>query len=115
MKKVIIIIGSVFLLFFLIVAGCNNDGQYPSCYEGKVVSLNHGDGCNNIIEIVKAINNDGLSTGSTITFNPDLYEGTLKVGDVVYFKIIQYEKWVGPGTANCLWPGFIGQIEFCNN
>jgi hypothetical protein len=80
-----------------------------------VVTLNQGDGCQNIIEITEPAENGNLVKNTTISFNPDLYEGTLKVGDVVFFKILEYEQWIGPATADCLWPQFAASIEFCNN
>lgn len=96
-------------------SGCNEDEQDPLCYKGQVVNLNQGDGCNNIIQIAGMNNNGGLPVGSTITFNPKLYKGKLTEGDIVYFKIIRYEKWVGPSNAYCPWPQYTAQIEFCNN
>ncbi len=116
-KKLILNILPLFLLLFCLVflgTGCDDDRD-PLCYKGKVVSLNNGNGCYNIIEILNNINDDKLHVGTTITFDPELYEKRLKEGDIVYFKIIQYAEWVGPGYANCLWPKFTAQIEFCIN
>jgi hypothetical protein len=115
MKIIMLRIGILFLLVFVLGAGCNKDERDPKYYKGKVVSLNHGNGCSNIIEIIVTINNGGLPIGSTITFDPKLYKENLIEGDIVYFKIIQYEEWVGFGTANCLWPKYTAQIEFHNN
>ncbi|MGQ7868299.1 hypothetical protein [Sunxiuqinia sp. sy24] len=116
MKPISFKITIILLLFSLMGAGCEEDDERdPLCYQGKIVSLNQGDGCQNIIEIVKTIKDGELEAGNTMTFNPELYEATLKVGDVVYFKIIQHEDWAGPATADCLWAQFTAQIEFCNN
>ncbi len=115
MKTTILKIGVIFLFLSLMGAGCDDDERDSLCYQGKVVSLNKGNGCNNIIEIVKTINNGELPVGTTITFDPELYGEKLNEGDVVYFKIIQYEEWVGPSNALCLWPQFTARIEFCNN
>ncbi|WP_026475022.1 hypothetical protein [Alkaliflexus imshenetskii] len=108
---------SVFLLLIsLMGAGCEKDEKRDSlCFQGEVISLNQGDGCQNIIKITKSTKDSEFEVGNTISFDPDLYGGTLKVGDVVYFKIIQYEDWEGPATAYCLWPKFTARIEFCNN
>lgn len=115
MEKIILKIGIILLLLSLSGVSCNNDEQYPECYRGKVVSLNQGNGCNNIIEIVRTISHVGLAVGTTITFDPNLYGGKLIEGDIVYFKFIQYEEWIGPAYGNCLWPQYTAQIEFCNN
>ena len=68
----------------------------------------------NIIEISKSIP-QGLSVNATITFDPRLYDGQLKIGDIVYFKIIKYEVWI-PETmvAMCTAPQYVGQLEFYN-
>lgn len=115
MKKVILTVSIFFLLLFTVGAGCDKDEQDTLCYTGKVVSLNHGDGCYNIVEIKKNINNEGLSIGSLITFDPQLFGGQLIENDIVSFKIIKYDGWKGPGYANCLWPQFTATLELCNN
>ncbi|HRC90219.1 MAG TPA: hypothetical protein PK910_09410 [Bacteroidales bacterium] len=105
-----------FILIILIMGtGCEDDKRDPLCYKGKVISLNYGDGCYNIIEITETPTNydEELSTGTTLTFNPESYRGKINIGDVVYFKIIQYEDWVGPAYANCLWPKYTARLEFC--
>ncbi|HEX2926115.1 MAG TPA: hypothetical protein VHP38_07650 [Ruminiclostridium sp.] len=104
----------IFLLFFFLVHGCEEKRHDTSCYKGKVVSLNAGDGCFNILEIIESINDGDLHNGSTITFDPKLSEKTIKVGDNITFNIVQFEDWVGPATANCLWPQYIAQIELCD-
>jgi hypothetical protein len=116
-KKIKLLSLALFLLPLCVVllgTGCEKDKRDSFCYQGKVVTLNQGDGCQNIIEITKSAENGSLAKDATLSFNPDLYEGTLKVGDIVLFKVFEYEQWVGPATANCLWPEFTGQIEFCN-
>lgn len=115
MKTIMLRIGILFVLVFVLGTGCNKVERDPNYYKGKVVSLNHGDGCYNLIEIIKTINNGGLPIGSTISFGPKSYKGNLIEGDIVYFKIIQYEEWVGFGYANCLWPQYTAQVEFYNN
>ena len=80
--KVILLIAII--LFLVGGMGCENDNL---SYQGKIISLNSGSGCFNIVEISKSIP-QGLSVNSTITFDPRLYNGQLKVGDIVYFKII---------------------------
>lgn len=115
MKKVILKTGIIFLIMLLAGAGCDNDKQYIHCYEGEVVSVNQGNGCDYIIKILKTPNNHELPIGTTLAFDPELYKEELNMGDIVYFNIIQYEDWVGPATANCLWPKYAAQIKFCNN
>lgn len=115
MKKIVLIISIFFTLLFIAGLGCDKDENDSLCYKGKVISLNHGDGCFNIIEISENFNNEELSIGSIITFDPHLFDRKLLENDIVYFKIIQYEDWVGPGYANCLWPQYTAQIESCNN
>ena len=99
----------LFILFLIGGIGCEQD-NLP--YQGKIISLNSGNGCFNIIEISKSIP-QGLSVNSTITFDPRLYNGQLKVGDIVYFKIIKYEAWTPePMVALCSAPQYVGQLEF---
>jgi len=104
----------LFLLVILPVTGCKKETN-PDCYKGKVVSLNNGDGCNNILEIIECPDGAELSIGSTTTFDPTLAISKINKGDLISFKIIQYNKWTGPANAACLWPEFTAQIEFCNN
>ena len=99
---------------FLLIGGMGCEKDSVVYYEGKIISLNSGTGCFNIIEISKSIP-QGLSVNSTITFDPRLYNGQLKIGDIVYFKIIKYEDWT-PETmvAMCSAPQYVGQLEFNN-
>ena len=105
--KVILLIAII--LFLVGGMGCENDNL---SYQGKIISLNSGSGCFNIVEISKSIP-QGLSVNSTITFDPRLYNRQLKVGDNVYFKIIKYEAWTPePMVALCSAPQYVGQLEF---
>jgi hypothetical protein len=116
MKTTLLKISFIFLLFTLMGAGCEKDERDPLCYQGKVVSLNQGSGCQNIIEIVETIKDGELEAGNTISFNPELYGTTLKVGDIVYFKVIEYEEFGSHlSTQPCAFPKFAASIEFCNN
>lgn len=116
MKITILKISVFVLLFSLMGAGCDDNEPDPQCYQGKVVSLNQGSGCQNIIEIVKTIKDGELAVGTTISFNPELYGATLKVGDIVYFKVLEYEEFGNPiSTQPCTFPQFAALIEFCNN
>lgn len=115
MKPTIIKISVLFLLLNFMWAGCEKDERDP-CYQGKVVSLNQGSGCQNIIEIIEPIKDGELEAGNTMSFNSDLYEGTLKVGDVVYFKVIEYEEFGNPiSTQPCTFPQFAALVEFSKN
>ncbi len=106
---------SALLFLFSLLQGCEDKRHDPYCYTGKVVSLNYGNGCNNILEIVEPANKGDLLIGSSMTFNPELSSKILNLGDIIYFKIIQFEEWEGPANAMCLWPQFTAQIEFCDN
>lgn len=98
-------------LFFMIFGiGCEQDNL---SYQGKIISLN-AIACYNIIQIEKSIP-QGLPVNSTITFDPRLYDGQLKIGDNVYFKILNYEAWTGGYlVAMCSNPQYEGQLEFYN-
>lgn len=102
----------ILIILFLLIGemGCEQNNLY---YEGKVISLNSGTGCFNIIEISKSIP-QGLSVNSTITFDPNLYNGQLKIGDTVNFRIIQYKEWTGYVFHMCIAPQYVGQLEFYN-
>ena len=104
------------LCVVMLGTGCEDEERDPLCYQGKVVNLNQGDGCQNIITITQTAENGELVTNATISFNPDLYEGTLKVDDIVYFKIIEYEEFgTRISTQPCTFPQFAASVEFCNN
>jgi len=109
MKTKIILLATITLLFMTFCSGCEEDNQ---SYQGKIISLNVG-ACYNIIQIEKSITK-GLPINSTITFDPSLYKGQLKVGDAVYFKITKYEEWTGIVLAMCVGPQYEGQLEFYN-
>jgi hypothetical protein len=114
MKTIIIKAGFVILFLFVMGAGCE-DEQDPLCFKGRVISLNNGDGCNNIIEIIETPYIGELAVGTTLTFDLESYGGKIHKGDVVYFKVIQYETWIGPAYANCIWPKYTASLEFCKN
>jgi hypothetical protein len=109
----------IMLLFCAAISGggCDKNKQNSQCFQGKVVSINKGDGCNYIIEIQKTDkNNSMLIVGSRITFDPKLLGNIVELGDIIYFRVIEYEIWEGPATTDCIWPNFIGtQIEVCEN
>ena len=111
MKTKLLVFTTITLLLLIGGTGCEQDNL---SYQGKIISLNSGTGCFNIIEISKSIP-QGLSVNATITFDPRLYDGQLKIGDIVYFKIIKYEVWI-PETmvAMCTDPQYVGQLEFYN-
>lgn len=101
--------------FLLLIIGVRcDDKDYPSdYYKGKIVLLNKGDGCSNIIEIQQSIK-DGLSVGSTISFNPSSYNKQLKLDDIIYFKIIRYQK-MEKQVSTCMKSAMYGAIiEFYN-
>jgi hypothetical protein len=114
MKALIIKTGLFVLLLFMMGGGCDGDLD-PLCFKGRVISLNNGDGCNNIIEIIETPYDGELSVGITLTFDLESYGGKIYNGDVVYFKVIQYDTWIGPAYANCIWPKYNALLEFCKN
>ena len=109
MKAKTILVATIGLFFMIFGTGCEQDNL---SYQGKIISLNVG-ACYNIIQIEKSIP-QGLPVNSTITFDPSLYKGQLKIGDTVYFKIIKYEEWTGVVLAMCIGPQYDGQLEFYN-
>jgi len=104
---------SVIVLCFVIVIGCKN--EYPvDYYKGKIIALNNHIAFSDIIEIQHSVE-DGLPVGQTISVGVQLTDKGYKLGDVIYFKIISYQKWVGPETAEHLWPGYTGTVELYEN
>jgi hypothetical protein len=116
MKTTILKISTIVLLFLFIGAGCQKD-DLSHYYRGKVVDINNGNGCYNLIEIINIPKEASLLVGATITFDPKLYtKKNLEIGDMVYFKIILFKEWIGPNDAYCRWPQYVGQqIEFYEN
>jgi len=104
MKLILVAIIALFMMF-----GCEQENL---SYQGKIISLNVS-ACYNIIQIEKSIPK-GLPANSTITFDPNLYKGQLKIGDIVYFKITKYTEWTGVVIAMCTAPQYEGQLEFYN-
>ncbi|MEZ5020254.1 MAG: hypothetical protein R2756_09065 [Bacteroidales bacterium] len=116
MKKISFQASLVFLFILLAVTACEKNKQDSLCYKGKVVSLNNiGNAHFNLLEIVEVPDNAELSVGANITFNPGLYGGELNIGDMVSFKILYYERWVGPHYAHCTWPNYVALIDPCLN
>ncbi len=98
------------LIILLQVAGCKKNG---TCYQGRVEFLNNGSGCSNILRIEKTIAK-GLPVNTTITFNPDSLNISVKEGDILDFTIIKYEEWNGFVFYMCRVPQYSAQIEICN-
>lgn len=107
LKAVLFFTITLFLLMGNI--GCEQDSNVY--YQGKVISLNNGSGCYNLILITKSIPH-GLSVNSTIAFDTQLYNGQIKVGDVVFFKFKNFVEWTGDLTMVCTAPQYVGQLEF---
>lgn len=101
----------MFLLLIVLLSlnlGCSEDDVL---YQGTIVSLNNGTGCNDIIKINKSIPY-GLLANSTISFNSNSYNGKLNVGDKVRFKILKYEKYLPQIIPDvCSAPQYVGQLE----
>lgn len=94
---------------------CDCDKNTPTCYTGKVIALNKGNGCNNILSIIKTPDNGELVSNSTITFDPDLFQANLEYGDVISFSIISYENWKWISNTACLIPQYAAIIEPCSD
>ena len=114
MKKKMILFTVITLLIMIVGMGCEIETP-KDCYSGTIVSLNESrNGCNNIVRIDKALEN-GIPTGTTLAFNASVFDKKLKLGETIYFKVINYERWVGPATADCLWPYYMARIDVCNH
>jgi len=99
------------LLFIVAGTGCK---EPPSdYYKGKIIVLNNHVAYTDIIEIQQSVDN-GLAIGQTISVGVLLTDKGYKLNDVVYFKIVHYQKWEGPDTTDHLWPGYTGTIELYN-
>ena len=96
------------IVALLLGVGCEKEKDNINWYEGTVLQLKGR--CMAIVKITSAPKN-GLTVGHTITFNPDFFDGELKIGSSFEFKVIEYEKWEGPAIAECLWPFYVGYIE----
>ncbi|ADQ80396.1 hypothetical protein Palpr_2260 [Paludibacter propionicigenes WB4] len=103
------LISLTFITLLFVLFSCEDDNL---SYQGKIISLNAG-ACYNIIQIEKSIP-QGLPVNSTISFDPNLHKGQLKIGDIVYFKITKYTEWTGVVIAMCTAPQYAGQLEFYN-
>jgi hypothetical protein len=115
MEKLLLLIVLAIVLTFAGGTGCKDTENNESCYEGKIVSLNNGDGCHNIIEITGTNGSGQVPKGTKITFDPKLSEKALDLGDIVYFKVLSYKEFVSPSYAICLQPHLAAQVAFCND
>lgn len=100
------------LIFLLGAMGCED--VPTDCYKGKIIALNNHIAFNDIIDIQHSVE-DGLPVGQTISVGVQLTDKGYKLGDVIYFKIISSQKWVGPETADHLWAGYTGVVELYEN
>lgn len=101
----------MFLFLFPVLLGGGCDKDETANFRGKIISLNRGDGCNNIIEITHSINKE-LPKGSTITFIYDANKRKFALEDIIYFEIISYTKLEnGITSGNCILPEFTGIVN----
>lgn len=114
MKTKTILFAVTILALLIIGAGCDEKDKNIDYYSGEIISLNKGDGCFDIINIKQAPN-DGLPIGTYIAFSTNMLEKDLKIGDIVQFRINNYEEWAGPATAACTWPTYSASIELVSN
>jgi hypothetical protein len=110
MRKLMIYSVWLTLLVMMQAAGCTKDN---TCYQGRVELINNGAGCPNILTIEKTIDG-GLPVNTSINFYSDSQNISVKVGDILDFTIVKYEKWTSPVIAICIAPQYSAQIEICN-
>lgn len=111
------ILFTVFALFLLLGAtGCEKEFNKSNCYTGEVITLfGVGHERYNIVTITKVPSKYSLPVGTTIAFDIERYGKKVEIGDIIDFEISMYEKWVGPATADHLWPEYVGIIKSCKN
>ena len=114
-----ILLWLMFLLFPLALGtSCNTEVNFENIkYEGKVLSLiksnNHEH--YNIILITRSTSRKGVPVGSSIGFYDRDFGEKMNEGDIVHFRVPMLKKWVGPETADHLWPEYVGVIDFNYN
>jgi hypothetical protein len=111
MKTKAILIMSI-TLFLLAGMGCE---EVPAdYYKGKIIALNNHIAYSDVIEIQQPVEY-GISIGQTISVGVQLTDKGFELNEVVCFKIIRSQKWVGPETADHIWPDYTGVIELYTN
>jgi hypothetical protein len=110
MKKILHLILLCLLCGFCL-DGCKDEEDPEGYYKGKIISLNNNSGCPNMMEIVQAVEN-GLVVGTSIGFDSELYDGKLEYGQVVLFKIINYQEYMEILPAICISPQYNATIVF---
>lgn len=102
---------SVIILFSIVGMGCKDVSS--DLYTGKIITLNNHAAFTDIIEIQQSVAG-GLAIGKTISVGTQLTDKGYKLNDIVYFKVTYYQKWIGPETADHLWPSYTGVIELAS-
>ena len=108
------------LFFFPLALGtsCNTEVNLENIkYEGKILSLikNNNNERYNIILITSSTSRKGVPVGSSIGFYDRDFGEKMHEGDIVHFRVPMFKKWVGPETADHLWPEYVGVIDFKYN
>ena len=108
------------LFFFPLALGtsCNTEVNLENIkYEGKILSLikNNNNERYNIILITRSTSKKGVPVGSSIGFYDRDFGEKMNEGDIVHFRVPIFQKWVGPETADHLWPHYVGMIKFYEN
>ena len=108
------------LLFFPLALGtsCNTEVNSENIkYEGKILSLikSNNNEHYNIILITRSTSKKGVPMGSSIGFYDRDFGEKMNEGDIVHFRVPMLKKWVGPETADHLWPEYVGMIKFYEN
>ena len=102
----------IILFSLLCIGACKNDNYDLQYYKGEIIQLNRDCGGNNIIKIVKPSTNGELKEGNTISFSSDLVDENMERGNVVYFKILEYQKNESQTACQpCLFSQFSAKIE----
>jgi len=99
-------------LFFL-MAGLGCDDVPSDYYKGKIIQLNSHAGYNDVILIQQGMK-DGLPAGQTLAVGVQVTDKGYRLNEVVYFKIIRYQKKEGFETADHIWASYSGIIELYN-
>lgn len=108
------------LLFFPLALGtsCNTEVNFEKIkYEGKILSLikSNNNEHYNIILITRSTSKKGVPVGSSIGFYDRDFGERMNEGDIVHFRVPMFQEWVGPETADHLWPQYVGVIKFYEN
>ncbi len=100
------------ITLFLLIGGmgCEEDLNY---YSGTIIALDGNNGCFDIIQIDKSPRG-GLASETTISFDANSLNKSLKLNDIVKFEIISYEKLIDTQATLCPHPTYSATIKLLN-